>query len=602
MSDRNGKSGRVGSEAPVWLPLDGGPVLGFLHLPAEAEPPKSAVLLCPPFGWDQMSSYRGRRAWAAALAAAGHPTLRISLPGTGDSGGNPSDPGLAEAWTGAVAESARWLRARTRADRVVALGIGVGGLLACWAVAKDAPIDDLILWAVPARGRVLVRELRAYAGMIAARSRTNGDAGEPGDGDLELTGFLMSSETATALERLRLDELAIPRPDGRRALLLGRDGLDVDNRLREHLEREGVSVSVQGGTDYTRALMAHPQDGRTPLETIETTIAWLGEGSSGSRGGAGDASGVQRDAIEFEQSGAVLRETPLYVPVHDGRVFGMLSEPVEQAPAGVTAVLLNAGALDHTGPNRAWVEIARRWAARGVPTLRVDLPGIGDSDGDEQALACIPGLYAEHRVADTVAIMDFLVSRGLSDRFVLGGLCAGAYWSLHAALADDRVQAALMINLYAFFFTEALYEERETKETLGVARRTGWGRLLRGDWPRDLSTVVRAVRPSRLRRGMGHRIEQEQASAVYEALDTLRDKQVQSLLLFSEGEGLVGQLRRQGQLEQMERWPNVTVEYLPSPDHMFRALRLQQQVHQSLDQALDRVLAAAPPRQRLAPR
>jgi alpha-beta hydrolase superfamily lysophospholipase len=609
MTSENGNSA-TSTERALWLALDPQPVFGFLHLSERPAPHRAAVLLCPPFGWDQMSSYRARRAWAAALAGAGHPTLRISLPGTGDSAGSPREPGLVQSWRDSVAQSAHWLRARTGAERVVAIGIGLGGLLACWALAEDAPIDDLILWAVPARGRLLVRELRAYAGMIAARSRTHGDDGRPADEVLELTGFVMSAETAEELEQLRLDELEIPKPQGRRALLLGRDGHDVDKRLREYLERSGVSVSVQEGRDYSRALMAHPQEGRTPQETIERTIAWLAEGdsgarpggNSGARGGAESApEGLEREAIEFEHAGTLVRETPLNVPAGDWRAFGILTEPVDRELAPVTAVMLNAGALDHTGPNRAWVEIARRWAARGVTTLRADLPGIGDSDGDERALASIPGLYAEHRVAATVSIMDHLAARGLPERFVLGGLCAGAYWSLHAALADDRVAAALMVNMYAFFFSDALYEERETQETLAVARRIGWSRLLRRDWPRSASAVLSAVRPTRLRRGVSHRIEQAQAPAVYAALDSLRDREVESLLLFSESEGLLAQLRRQGQLERLERWPNLVIEHIPSPDHMFRALRLQSQVHQSLDQALDRVLAAAPPARRLAP-
>ncbi len=54
-----------------------------------------------------------------------------------------------------------------------------------------------------------------------------------------------------------------------------------------------------------------------------------------------------------------------------GRLFGVLSRRSgEQAEP--TGVLLNAGPQRRTGPNRMWVEIARRWAAKGVPTLRLD--------------------------------------------------------------------------------------------------------------------------------------------------------------------------------------------------------------------------------------
>ena len=50
-------------------------------------------------------------------------------------------------------------------------------------------------------------------------------------------------------------------------------------------------------------------------------------------------------------------------------------------------MLLNSGAVRRIGPQRMWVEAARRWAALGVPTLRFDVVGVGDSDGDGSAYA-----------------------------------------------------------------------------------------------------------------------------------------------------------------------------------------------------------------------
>ena len=70
--------------------------------------------------------------------------------------------------------------------------------------------------------------------------------------------------------------------------------------------------------------------------------------------------------------------------------MGILTEPVGPA-VDLCAVWLNAGPQRRIGPNRMWVETARRWAALGVPSVRVDLAAIGDADGDSRSCSmCAP--------------------------------------------------------------------------------------------------------------------------------------------------------------------------------------------------------------------
>ena len=150
--------------APVTIYLEGPhePACAVFHAPAPPARP-TAVIMCPPFGWDEVCSYRSRRYWAERLADAGYATIRLSYPGTGDSGGMPRDPGRLDAWTAAVSSAGAWLREASGASRIVAVALGLGGLLAYRAMAFGAPIDDLVLWATPARGRALVRQLRAFS-------------------------------------------------------------------------------------------------------------------------------------------------------------------------------------------------------------------------------------------------------------------------------------------------------------------------------------------------------------------------------------------------------------------------------------------------------
>ena len=55
--------------------------------------------------------------------------------------------------------------------------------------------------------------------------------------------------------------------------------------------------------------------------------------------------------------------------------------PRRRAEAGQPwVVLLNAGIIHRIGPNRLYVQLARRLASRGHAVLRFDLAGIGDSE------------------------------------------------------------------------------------------------------------------------------------------------------------------------------------------------------------------------------
>jgi hypothetical protein len=152
--------------------------------------------------------------------------------------------------------------------------VGLGGLLAVEALAAGALIDDLILWAVPSRGQTYLRELRMHADLIS------GSIGEShperSDGALELSGYLMSAETAAILNATRLTDLAVQPEESRRVLLLGRDGRGVDDKLVRLLDEPPTDVTVMEASDHEQ-LMAHPEASRVPRESIAATIDWLGQ-------------------------------------------------------------------------------------------------------------------------------------------------------------------------------------------------------------------------------------------------------------------------------------------------------------------------------------
>jgi len=599
----------------VYLQGDGAPFFAVLHEPA-GPPRPAAVLLCPPFGWEDMCAYRIRREWAQRLALDGYRTLRIDLPGSGDSAGVPTDPDRIQAWTQAAHEAARWLRqpdadGRNRTQEVAALGIGLGGFVLCRAALQGAPIGQLVLWSVPARGRALARELRACAALELAA----GGSGRPADGHVGVVanGYLLSAQTMMELERLDLGSLDARAPSLRRALLLGRDGLRVDAALGEALERAGAEVTVAEGPGYGAMMPAEPLDARAPAQVEQLVSSWLATGQAPRQPPSPAPAAAAKapsalEAIVLEREGMRLRERPLSFEVPGGRVFGVLTEPLG-THSGLTAVLSNAGIQRRIGPNRMWVEIARRWAAKGVATLRMDAAGIGDFEGEDFAPAHITDFYRPLYVEQMCAALDELARLGLPQRYLTLGFCSGAYCSAQAALVDERVAAVLMINPRTLVFDE--WQWRHTLQRVPHIRErmllpSTWGKVLRGEIGLDKHletgrTLVRraASAPIRARRRITAPRDgrQPRAEELVEGLfDALRERDQRVLLMFTGKEVLHRELAQKGVLDDLGRWPNLELSLLDTGDdaHTLTPLWVQSHVHELVDRVLEEELGRAP--------
>jgi pimeloyl-ACP methyl ester carboxylesterase len=125
-------------------------------------------------------------------------------------------------------------------------------------------------------------------------------------------------------------------------------------------------------------------------------------------------------------------------------MVGVLTEPATPTNAP-HLLILNSGFIHHVGPGRLAVDIARRVAGTGIPALRFDFSGIGDS------APRVPPLDAVGcGIADAREAMDHLSAAHGAQKFVLMGLCSGARHAHHIAMADPRVVGAVMFDGYAF--------------------------------------------------------------------------------------------------------------------------------------------------------
>ncbi len=241
-------------------------------------------------------------------------------------------------------------------------------------------------------------------------------------------------------------------------------------------------------------------------------------------------------------------------------------------------IFLNAGLVHRVGPNRLYVRLARRLAAKGYWTVRFDHSGIGDSlpAGDNQS-------YAERYTMEVREVMEDVFRRCAIDRFCLVGLCSGAMTSINTAGQDDRVVGAALLN--ARGFTENLewagYVERrwEMKEFIRkLFTLKGIRKTLTGKAP--YAKAVKVVRD------LGRRLlnkRQEMAGVAPEITDNLRSlvgRDVRLLWLSSEEDssreylGLVidielGRMQSAGLMRQI---------VVARSNHTFDTLAVQDQV------------------------
>jgi alpha-beta hydrolase superfamily lysophospholipase len=597
--------GSVPAPRPLYLhaPAVGEPVFGVFHEVAGAH---TAVLFLPPFGYDDVCAYRGLRMWALTLAAEGVASLRIDLPGAGDSGGGPRDPGRARSWPEAVAAAASWLRAETGARRIVALGLGLGGLVAGQAVVQGADVDDLVLWGAPSRGRTLVRELRAFARLgITDADSFAWDESMPAlpEGALESGGFLLSPETVAWLQECDLATAPWPDAQRRHVLLLGREGISVDAKLQRALTGAGVDVTVADGPGYTE-LMDEPHRSLAPEQSFAIVSEWLAATDGTLPAGSADRAVPEVTATPTTTvtvDGIAVHEAPIAIdaPGHGGSLFGIVATPVATAElAPLTVVFLDVGAERRIGANRMWVEAARRWAAQGVPSVRLDLIGIGEGGGPATPWNGEYALYDDALVEQVAIALDALPGYGLPPRFLLVGMCSGAYWAFTRARQDPRIIALELLNARMLLFDETRGSAAEVRHLRRLTGRELWRDVLAGKltWARArrmLNAV--AIMAARVPRMLAGRLRAKAGGddPLDLALDTLRDQGTAVSLRFIDGEPLREELERSGHLARLARWPNVSVRPLPGPTHAhtLQVVRMQAGVHRELDAFLAQQLA-----------
>ncbi|MBX3707306.1 MAG: alpha/beta fold hydrolase [Pseudomonadales bacterium] len=584
------------------------PLFGWFHAaPARAPGAQLGVLICNPFGFEEVAAHRGIRALAALFAAQGLPCLRFDYIGCGNSASDADSGNAFAAWLESVGQAIDALRRLAGVDQVVLVGFRLGATLAALAGGGRSDVLGLAAVAPVVQGRRYLRELRVLSRGGPDVTDTTGATGAEGASiALEPDGFPLSRAACAAIE----------------AVDLARDGtlpariLLVEDPARERESLGWVERAQAAGAPVARvvmggyeALAGDPQTSVIPRDLfariVDHVLTWRdAAAASPSSGRAPDEPRtahpgdlVYRTCRELGDAARIV-ERIVAVPAQAVKLFAVMVQPVARDIAG-DVVLLNAGAVRNIGPNRYWVALSRAWAARGYRVLRLDFSGLGESpvrpggsEGDS---------YATHAVAELAAAIDFLRAEDGPARGVhLVGLCSGGFQALQGAIAGLPLRSATLINPLAFVREDlrdaatgaiASYEvvELYAQYRKRIMTRDFWIRLAGGGV--DLATIRKVVaRRIRftgqlLRQRLGRLAGAQRCGDLRRDLETVLDQGVRLNFVFATDDPGRELLRRRlGRgLDRLQRLPGFQIALIPDADHTFTSSAARRRLTAVLD-------------------
>ncbi len=392
------------------------------------------------------------------------PVLQFDYPGCADAAGDHTAPGQVPSWIESIGVAIDELERLSGVSDVVVVGFRLGALLAPEAISERDDVAALALLAPPPSGKAYVRELTGLARMIDGALPPFADSDEqPFDG-IEAAGFRMTTETVEALRALEWQG-TVRRLHGLDALLMPASVTSGITEIADSLGAAGSQATVAPFDGYN-LLMCSPTANEIPWNTLDRAVDWI----AGHAHPAAAAELMPATAGPLEGEG--YREWPVVIGPSP-EMCGVLCTPAQGKAGGEVTLILNAGAVPHIGWARGAVDMARALARDGVASLRLDLPGLGQSED-------APGkrlfLYDSRTPDDVTRAIDWLQEAGFTS-VCAAGICAGAYQAFHTARHDTRIDRLVMVNPLCFSWNSSYALD------MGVSKAVENARALRGKGP-----------------------------------------------------------------------------------------------------------------------
>lgn len=244
-------------------------------------------------------------------------------------------------------------------------------------------------------------------------------------------------------------------------------------------------------------------------------------------------------------------------------LFGILTSPDQgsENPDAPVVLILNAGIVHRVGPFRIHVDLARMLADQGYSTLRLDLSGLGDSDPRTGKIDTDGRALLDVRDA-----MDHLESKLGARKFVLIGLCSGAYEAHRIAVKDERIVGAVFMDGIVFP-TWGFWLRNQTRFFKPRFWRNAIKRRLMASNEASEEGDGQSLAESEF--FGGDLCREETAREIHYMLD----RQVQMLFLYTDGfDDIIGKQQFREMYGLQPDSEQLQVEYYEKAEHTFRLI------------------------------
>jgi pimeloyl-ACP methyl ester carboxylesterase len=300
-------------------------------------------------------------------------------------------------------------------------------------------------------------------------------------------------------------------------------------------------------------------------------------------------------------------ERPLTFRAHGDELVGVLTVPDrDPSEADAAIVFAQSGARGRLGNSFHYPYFARQFAASGIPSLRFDPAGLGDSTGAVPS-GDVRELYASiaagRFVPDTLAAVEELRHHIRARSLYLVGVCGGAATALLAAAASKRVDGVALLSLPVLL--DSVHAGPAARIPKGYARDylsknyaskvyslAAWKRLLTGrsQTERILSHAIASLSPFRF----GPRFKRHPHPMfnvrVVRAIDALVKERRRVLIVYGQDDYFRHQWEAEFRDVYWDAKPEyrtaLDVEYVAGGNHMFSMRESQAAIVQHLTEWL----------------